>query len=102
MLEREKTPYGYIYRATNVINDKVYIGQTTTDAWKEGKIPIEERWKKEVKEAYDRKARGENLRYVENAIIKYGTENFELIQQDIAYSQEELDEKEKRYIKEYD
>jgi len=102
MVEREKPPYGYIYRATNVVNDKVYLGQTTTDAWREGKIPIEERWKNEVREAFNRKARGENLRYIENAIIKYGSDNFELTQVDVAKNLEELNEKEKKYIKEYD
>ncbi len=102
MVEKEKTPYGYIYRATNVVNDKVYLGQTTTDRWDKGKIPIEERWKEEVGEAYRKQARGENLRYVENAITKYGPENFELVQQDIAYSQEDLDQKETKHIRDYD
>jgi len=102
MVEKEKTPYGYIYRATNVVNDKVYLGQTTTDRWDKGNIPIEERWKEEVGEAYRKQARGENLRYVENAITKYGPENFELVQQDIAYSQEDLDQKETKHIRDYD
>ena len=102
MISREKVPYGYIYRATNVVNDKIYLGKTETKQWGEGKIPIEERWKREVKEAYYRKAREENLRYIENAVIKYGAENFELIQEDIAYSLEELNQKEREYIKKYD
>ena len=102
MVEREKTPYGYIYRATNVVNGKVYIGQTVASRWNEGKIPIEERWKEEVGEAYRKDARGENLRYVENAITMYGPENFELTQQDIAYNQEELDRKETEHIRDYD
>ena len=51
MVEREKSPYGYIYRATNLVNGKVYNGQTTASRWNEGKNPIEERWKKEVGEA---------------------------------------------------
>ncbi|TET03763.1 MAG: GIY-YIG nuclease family protein, partial [Promethearchaeota archaeon] len=102
MVEREKDPYGYIYRATNVVNGKVYIGQTVASRWNEGKIPIEERWKEEVGEAYRKEARGENLRYVENAIVKYGPENFDLTQQDIAYNQEELDRKETEHIRDYD
>jgi len=102
MVEKEKKPYGYIYRATNVVNYKVYVGQTTTSRWKEGQNPIKERWKEEVGEAYRKQARGENLRYVENAITKYGPENFELTQQDIAYSQEDLDQKETKHIRDYD
>jgi hypothetical protein len=102
MVERKKVPYGYIYRATNVVNGKVYIGQTVASRWEEGKIPIKERWKEEVREAYSRKARGEDLRYIENAIIKYGSDNFKLTQEDVANNLEELNEKEKKYIKEYD
>jgi hypothetical protein len=48
----EKKPYGYIYKATNKVNGKVYIGQTITSVWAENQNPIEERWKKEVQEAY--------------------------------------------------
>ena len=102
MLEREKTSYGCIYRATNLEDGKVYIGQTTTGRWNKGQNPIEERWKEEVGEAYRKMARGENLRYVENAITKYGPESFELVQQDTAYSQEELDAKETHWINQYD
>jgi len=102
MVEKEKVPSGYIYRATNLVNDKVYLGKTETRTWREGKIPIEERWNREVKEAYYRKARGENLRYIENAIIKYGAENFVLSQEDVAYNLKELNQKEREYIKKYD
>ena len=102
MVEKEEDPYGYTYRATNIVNDKYYFGQTTTSRWNESKIPIEERWKEEVREAYSRAARGENLRYIENAIIKYGPENFELRQEDKAYNQKELDRKETEHIRDYD
>ena len=102
MVEREKPPYGYIYRATNVVNDKVYTGQTRTDRWKEGQIPIEERWKEEVGDAYRRQSRGKELRYIENAIIKYGPDNFILIQEDIAQNQGELDAKETFWIDKHD
>jgi len=94
--------HGYIYRANNLVNDKNYMGQTVAGRWKEGQNPIKERWKEEVEEAYRREARGENLRYIENAIIRYGPENFELKEQDVAYSQSELDAKETRGIKDYD
>jgi len=99
---REDTPFGYIYRATNIQNRKNYIGQTRTDSWRENQIPIKERWKKEVGEAYSKERRGEDLRYIERAIVKYGPENFKVKEQDVSYSQEELDDKETQYIKEYD
>ena len=38
----------------------------------------------------------------ENIFDIYGPENFDVVQQDIAFSQEELDEKETKYIHDYD
>ncbi|KKN16393.1 hypothetical protein LCGC14_0976320 [marine sediment metagenome] len=102
MVKSEKTPHGYIYRAINKENDKIYIGQTGTDRWGSDKVPIEERWKEEIREAYAKKKRGEKLRYIENAIIKYGEGSFDLKQQDTAKNQEELDSKERQWIKDYD
>ena len=102
MIKKEKKPYGYIYRATNEVNGKLYIGQTVTSRWKDNKIPIEERWKEEVQEAYSKYRRRKDLRYIESAIIKHGSEKFKVIEQDIAYSQKELDAKEKYWIKELD
>ena len=43
MVKEEKKPYGYIYKVTNTINVKVYIGQTTKT--------IEERWSKHIEKA---------------------------------------------------
>jgi len=102
MVKSEKTPHGYIYRATHKENSKVYLGQTGTDRWGSEKVPIEERWKEEVREAYAKKKRGEKLRYIENAIIKYGEAGFDLKQQDIAKTQGELNSKERQWIKTYD
>ena len=70
MVKSEKIPHGYIYRATNIQNGKIYIGQTVASRWGDDKNPIEERWKEEVQEAYGKQRRGENLRYVERAIVK--------------------------------
>ena len=60
MVKEEKTPFGYIYRATNKGNRKNYLGQTVTSRWGDDKNPIEERWKEEVREAYAGHRRGEN------------------------------------------
>lgn len=102
MVNEEKKPYGYIYRATNSNNDKNYLGQTVTDRWDVNQVPIEERWKEELGEAYSKERRGEECRYIENAIIKHGPENFNLREQDTAFNQEELDAKETYWIKYYD
>ena len=102
MVKSEETPYGYIYRTTNIQNGKNYIGQTVASRWKENKIPIEERWKEEVKEGYSKLKRGQHLRYIEYAVIKHGPENFDLKMEDVAINQEELDKKEIDYINKYD
>ncbi|MHA1985252.1 MAG: GIY-YIG nuclease family protein [Promethearchaeota archaeon] len=98
----ETKPYGYIYVATNRVNGKVYVGQTLTSRWGDDKIPIEERWNNEIKDAYSKKSKGEKLRYVENAIIKYGEDNFDLKEVDTANDQEELNTKERKWIKDLD
>lgn len=89
-----KEPYGVIYKVTNRINNKIYIGQT---------IQIENGIIKGFKNRY-----GGNLlkntdnEHLKNSINFHGIENFEIIPVwDIAYSQEELDFLEDKYIKEY-
>ena len=54
---------GYIYRITNIINNKSYIGQTTTT--------VEHR----IGQHFS-KSRKESCRILKNAINKYGKENF--------------------------
>ncbi|MFW9988232.1 MAG: GIY-YIG nuclease family protein [Candidatus Odinarchaeota archaeon] len=102
MVKKKKTPYGYIYRATNRINGKNYIGKTDKSTWKKGQNPIEERWNVEVNKAKARERRGERLRHIESAIVKYGEENFKLTELDIAHNQKELNRKENEYIIKYD
>ncbi len=57
MTNEGEKPYGYIYVATNHNNGKNYAGLTKTSRWGDNKIPIEERWKKEIKVAYSKKGR---------------------------------------------
>jgi group I intron endonuclease len=79
-----------IYKITNDINDRIYIGQTT--------LSLKERiynYRKEYK--HDKRHRP-----ILDAMRKYGIEhfNFKIVGDNIS-SMEELDEKEKFYIKKY-
>ena len=80
----------YIYKITNIQNNKVYIGQTIR--------PIKERFKRHLNDALN------NIidTHFARAIRKYGKENFVLEQIDIAQNQEELNKKEQYWIKFYD
>lgn len=78
--------YGYIYKITNLINNKIYIGQA---------IDIQHRWwghlncaKKQVNT------------FLYKAIRKYGENNFIVEQIDSANTKEELDSKEIYWIRE--
>ncbi|MBO5704523.1 MAG: GIY-YIG nuclease family protein [Alphaproteobacteria bacterium] len=76
-----------IYKITNKINRKVYIGQTTCS--------LRARWWQHCrKKAY--------CPFIHNAIEKYGRENFTVEQIDVACSRDELDQKEQYWIKFYD
>lgn len=76
--------YGIIYKITNNITNKVYIGQT--------RFSVEKRFTAHVKAALRRQT---SYTHIQLAIRKYGPNNFSIIQIDEAYSQEELNEKEK-------
>ena len=95
--------YGIIYKITNTINGKCYIGQTT--------IGINKRYNnsgKGIERIYRYyKLCKDNTNYCNihllRAFEKYGVENFELIESfDVAFSKDELDIKEKIYIKLFD
>lgn len=77
----------FIYKISNKINDKVYIGQTIR--------PIEERFKRHINDAIN------NIldTHFARAIRKYGKENFYIEEIDRANSQEELNLKEQYWIR---
>jgi group I intron endonuclease len=78
--------YGIIYKITNTVNDKIYIGQTITS--------LKSRWQSHVSSAKCNKPW-----VICSAIRKYGEENFKIEQIDIAHSKVELDDLEIKYIK---
>ena len=98
--------YGVIYKITNKVNGKVYIGQTSRERGFKGRYCCEgdgiERVYNFHKKAKERSSKGEATRcneYLLNSIIKYGFEAFEVIEVfDYAFSEKELNIKEATYI----
>lgn len=79
----------YIYKITNLLNNKVYIGQVYNKS-------IYDRFKRHISEA-----KPTSKSYIGRAIAKYGFENFTIEEIDTANTLEELNEKEKYWIKYY-
>ena len=84
-----KEGYMYIYKITNTINNKIYIGQTIKN--------IENRFKEHVYAAEHTRLNTK----LANAIRKYGEENFKIEKIDTATSKDELNAKEIFWIKKY-
>lgn len=78
----------FIYKITNKVNGKIYIGQTINKP--------EDRFKAHIKEA-----RNNNQNYLYRAMRKYGIENFELEVIDEAKSIDELNCLEEYYISKF-
>jgi group I intron endonuclease len=79
----DSRPFGIIYRVTNKVNGKRYIGQTT--------MQLSKRW-------HAHKRADGRCVSLSAAIKKYGAECFEVVEIDRAYSRQELDAKEIAYI----
>lgn len=82
-----------IYKITNKINGKVYIGQT--------KRSIEERWRGHCNQAFDKKRDYQKFK-LQYAILEFGAENFTVEVIDYAATKEEANRKEIYWIKQYD
>ena len=80
----------WIYKITNIQNNKVYIGQTIR--------PVEQRFHRHMNDALN------NIldTHFARAIRKYGKENFIIEMIDTAKSQDELNQKEQYWIRYYD
>lgn len=92
---------GEIYKITNVITNKYYIGQTRSHRLNRGKYrPFGHigRFKDHISETYSNKIN--TCKYLNSSIAKYGREHFtcELI---VRCGLNELDEYEQHFIKEY-
>lgn len=86
-MERVNKRYGVIYKITNMVNGKVYIGQTIRD--------FDSRYRGNI----FKNTHNKHLKY---AILKEGLENFKIEKEfKTAYSKEELDYLEDYYIKKY-
>jgi len=88
MKTRNLKTYGIIYKITNLINNKIYIGQTVQEG------------------GFDSRYHGNILNthniHLKRSILKYGNENFEIEKEfDVGYSQTELDNKEIYWINTY-
>ena len=99
----KKKRYGVIYKITNTVNGKVYIGQTINDF--NGRYGFSG---KSIERVYKhhkyRKEHNSNYNvHLLGAIEKYGFEVFTVDEEfAVAYSKEELDSLECKYIKEFD
>ena len=83
--------FGIIYKISNRVNNKVYIGQTIRT--------LEERLKRHF---HDAESNPNTKIYFQRAIRKYGKENFYIEQIDTAKTQEELNKKEQFWIEKFD
>ena len=79
----------WIYKITNIQNNKVYIGQSIR--------PIEQRFKRHINDVLHNKLDTHFVR----AIREYGVDSFKLEEIDSAKTQEELNKKEQYWIKYY-
>lgn len=79
----------YIYKITNTINGKIYIGQTVQN--------IKNRWRQHINDAYTES----KCAHLHAAIRKYGEDNFNIEVVELC-PQELLDEREIYWIKEFD
>ena len=79
----------YIYKITNDINNKIYIGKTINS--------VEDRFKRHIQDAMSNRLDTHFAR----AIREYGPEHFHVTSIDMASNESELDQKEQYWIQYY-
>ena len=103
----KKEKYGIIYKITNKVNGKVYIGQTIRKDGFNGRYRGRGEGIERVWNTYKNYLNGDKTRrgfnpHLVSAIRKYGFDAFIVEEEfDVAYSQEELNEKEMYWIEYY-
>jgi group I intron endonuclease len=80
----------YVYKITNLVNGKVYIGKTND---------IQGRWKEHIDYAHN--SNRKSNRALHNAIYKYGIDNFSIEEIENVESEDWSFEREKYWIAEY-
>ena len=99
--------YGVIYKITNKVNNKVYIGQTKQKRGFKGRYGAKGEGIERIYNYYKTNMKCKDTikninQHLMKSIEKYGFENFEVIEiYDVAFSKKELDIKEKIYIRLY-
>lgn len=92
--------YGIIYKVTNIVNNKNYIGQTRQ------KNGFDSRYGGSGIQSfynYYKRSKYKNGQYIAKEIAEYGFNNFIINKTlDVAYSKESLDKLEEYYIQKYD
>ena len=92
---------GEIYKITNIINNKSYIGQTRSHRLNHTKyrpFGFLGRFKDHIHEASSNKKN--QSRYLNSSLLKYGNENF-ICEKILTCKVDELDTYERHYILEY-
>ena len=103
----KKEKYGIIYKITNKVNGKLYIGQTIKKDGFNGRYRGRGEGIERVWNTYKNYLNGDKTRrgfnpHLVSAIRKYGFDAFIVEEEfDVAYSQEELNEKEMYWIEYY-
>ena len=86
-MTKKRFNYGYIYKITNLLDEKYYIGKT--------KLSLKQRWKNHIKSV-----RRNNPSHLHRAIRLYGIENFIITEVEQCITSI-LDKKEKYWIEAY-